>query len=72
MFLLCKAQNPRIMNYLRTFCNDAEMEQNVEIGEFYFDIFTYKGILIISLTLILHETVSCSRHIVCLSRHPER
>jgi hypothetical protein len=40
MFLLCKAQNPRIMNYLRTFATTQKWSRIVEIGGFYLVIFT--------------------------------
>ena len=38
MFLLCKTQNPRIMNYLRTFATKHKWNRIVEIGGYYFAI----------------------------------
>jgi len=40
MFLLSEAQNPRIMNYLRTFATKRKWNRIVEIGGIYFIIFT--------------------------------
>ena len=36
MFLLYKAQNPRIMNYLRTFATKYKWNRIIEIGGFLF------------------------------------
>ena len=43
MFLLCEAQNPRIMNYLRTFATKHKWNRIIEIGGIYFVIFTYSN-----------------------------
>jgi hypothetical protein len=40
MFLLCKAQNLRIMNYLKTFATKHNWNRIVEIGGLYLIIFT--------------------------------
>ncbi len=41
MFLLCQAQKPRIMNYLRPFATTHKWNRISEIGILYFVIFTY-------------------------------
>jgi hypothetical protein len=40
MFLLCKAQNLRIMDYLKTFATKHNWNRIVEIGGLYLIIFT--------------------------------
>lgn len=40
MILLCKAQNPRIVNYLRAFATKQKWGRIVEIGGIYFVTFT--------------------------------
>ena len=40
MFLLCKAQNLRIMNYLKTFATTQKRNRIGEVGGFYFTIVT--------------------------------
>jgi hypothetical protein len=49
MFLLCKAQNLRIMNYLKTFATKQNWNRIVEIGGLYLIIFTKVMTLIMTL-----------------------
>jgi hypothetical protein len=49
IFLLCKAQNLRIMNYLKTFATKQKWNRIVEIGVLYLIIFTKPYFLLLSL-----------------------
>ena len=51
IFLLCKAQNLRITNYLKTFATKQNWNRISEIGGIYFAIFTN-----VVITLFLVQT----------------